>query len=156
MDPNQLPSLQGMKDIVLPPPVPLTPATPAWVALFALLALLLAWAGLRMLRRWHRDAYRREARRAARAALARDDVASLPALVKRTALAAFPRRRVATLSGRDWAVFLRSTAPRAHISIEAAEALARWPYLTAEDQRRTASLAGAAARDWIARHDRRL
>jgi Domain of unknown function (DUF4381) len=149
-----MPSLQGMQDIVLPPSISLWPATAAWAILAALLLGLLFWLINILARRRRAEAYRREALRFVTAALAQGDTAALPALVKRTALAAFPRARVAALTGGDWAAFLRTTAPAAHLSEAEVNALTRWPYLTGQDQRQSA--AAAAARQWIAQHDRRL
>ncbi|MDT8332929.1 DUF4381 domain-containing protein [Roseomonas gilardii] len=148
------PSLQGMHDILLPPPVPLTPATPAWAVLGVLLLALLLWGVWRGWQRWRREAYRREARRALDAMAARGEFAPLPALVKRTALAVFPREAVAGLTGADWAAFLRRTAPRAHLSEAQAMALARLPYLGPTDAQAAGPVAIAAARGWITRHDR--
>ena len=148
------PSLQGMRDILLPPPVPLTPATPAWAMLGVALLALALWLAWRGMRRWRREAYRREARRALETVVARGEFASVPALVKRTALAAFPRAAVAGLTGADWAAFLRRTAPRARLSEAQSLALARLPYLDPAEARAARPEALAAARGWIARHDR--
>ncbi|HEV7731212.1 MAG TPA: DUF4381 domain-containing protein, partial [Candidatus Binatia bacterium] len=70
--------------------------------------------GVAAWRRWEADAYRRAALaecRTLRMAVSRDpDVArALPVLVKRTALAAFPRESVAGLTGAAWLAFLDAT-----------------------------------------------
>lgn len=148
------PSLQGMRDILLPPPVPLTPATPAWAVLGGLLLALGLWLAWRGVRHWRREAYRREARRAVEQASGAGAFAALPALVKRAALAAFPREAVASLSGAEWAAFLRRTAPRAHLTEAQALALARLPYLDPAETQAAGPEALAAARGWIARHNR--
>ena len=146
-----MPSLQGMQDILLPPPVPFWPATPAWAALGILalaVVLFLAWRGLR---RWRRDAYRRLAMRAVDDAAARGDIPAIPALVKRAALAAYPRQRVAGLSGQDWAAWLCRTAPRGQLAAREALALAEFTYVHPAE---AAPLALAGARKWLAWHDR--
>lgn len=148
------PSLQGMRDILLPPAVSLTPATPAWAVLGAVLLALLLWLAWRGGRHWRREAYRRDARRAVEAVASSGDFATLPALVKRTALAAFPREAVAGLCGADWAAFLRRTAPRARLTEGQALALARLPYLAPAEARTAGPAALAAASGWIAHHDR--
>lgn len=148
------PSLQGMRDILLPSPVPLTPATPAWAVLGGLLLALALWLAWRGWRHWRREAYRREARRELSALASGGDLDALPALVKRTALAAFPRAAVAALSGDDWAAFLRRTAPRARLSEAQSLALARLSYLGPAEARAAGPDALAAARGWIARHER--
>jgi hypothetical protein len=81
-------------------------------------ALLLAvWTGWRWWRRWQAAAYRRAALAELQRLKARtaDDAQRAPALqelsvlVKRTALAAFPRQAVASLSGTAWLEFLDHT-----------------------------------------------
>ncbi|EXJ15352.1 DUF4381 domain-containing protein [Imhoffiella purpurea] len=109
--------LAGLSDWHLPDPVGWWPLAPGWWAL-----LLLVVAALATLLFWLR---RRRGRRAApRAALARlaelrEDltrdgdtrrfVAEVSRLLRRMALARFPRERVAGLSGRDWLRFLDAT-----------------------------------------------
>jgi len=146
-----MPSLQGMHDILLPPPVPFWPATPAWGVLGILALSFVLWLAWRGLRHWRRNAYRRVAMRAVDAAAARGDVPAIPALVKRAALAAYPRQQVAGLSGQDWAGWLRRTAPRARFTAEEAQALAEFPYVHPAE---AAPLALAGARKWLAWHDR--
>lgn len=87
-----------------PAPVPYTPQTAGWLAVGVLL-LALSIAGLWLvLRWWRRNAYRR----AALAALERsgDDPARIAAVLRRTAIAAYPRRQVAGLHGAAWLGFL--------------------------------------------------
>lgn len=135
-----------MHGLILPPPVTFWPSTPAWYALFAVMALLLLWLGWRAWRRWRADAYRREALAALRDAKG----AEIAAILKRTALAVWPRAAVASLSGPDWAAFLRRTAPRARLDTAAAERLARLAYAPApSDARREAER-------WVRFHDARL
>lgn len=125
-------SLAQLADVVLPPPVPWTPQTLGWQVvgvLLLLLALVLAW---RAVRRYWRNRYRREAL----AELKRLEVqldstgetqvraavlAALAALIKRCALAAWPREQVAGLSGARWADFVLAHAGHAR---HAAQALA--------------------------------
>jgi hypothetical protein len=140
------PSRQAMHDLLLPPPVPLWPATPAWYALLAIVLALMLWLVWRGWRTWRRNAYRR-------AALGELDAAQAPAevaaILKRTALAAWPRADVASLSGGDWADFLRRTAPRARLTDQAARGLAALAYAPADTQ------AQEDARHWIRYHDAR-
>ncbi|WP_424814315.1 DUF4381 domain-containing protein [Roseococcus sp. YIM B11640] len=139
------PTRAGMHGLILPEPVSFWPATPAWYLLFGLVLLLTAWLAWRGWRRWRRNAYRREALAALRGAASPE----IAAILKRTALAAWPREQVAALSGADWAAFLRRTAPRAHLAPAEAEALATLAYAPAPPDAR-----GAAAR-WIRLHDLR-
>ena len=101
-------------DIVEPAPVPWTPDTPAWTVVFVLLALLLLYLGWRAWRHYRANAYRREAahRLEELAGRATDPTSrdaallEIPVLMKRTALAAYPRVEVASLSGEAWLGFL--------------------------------------------------
>ncbi|NJN47629.1 MAG: DUF4381 domain-containing protein [Candidatus Competibacteraceae bacterium] len=103
---NDPASLQNLVDIVVPPPVPWWPLAPGWYWLAAFIVLGMAWLLWRVFCRYRADAYRR-------AALAEfaglTDLTVLPELLKRTALAVFPRERVAALSGPDWWAFLDQT-----------------------------------------------
>ena len=96
MNPAAAPSREAMHGLILPPPVSFWPGTPAWFVLFAVLAVLSLWLAWRAWRRWRANGYRREALRAVRAARRPAEIA---AILKRTALAAWPREAVAGLSG---------------------------------------------------------
>lgn len=146
MNPAAAPSREAMQGLILPPPVSFWPATPAWYVLLAILAAILLWLGWRAWRRWQADAYRREALRTLRSAPA----PQIAAILKRTALAAWPRAEVASLSGHAWAAFLRRTAPRARLDEAAAGRLATLAYAPpAPDARQDAER-------WIRFHDARL
>jgi Domain of unknown function (DUF4381) len=99
------------------PPVPWWPPAPGWVVVAGIMCVLAVWMAWRAWRRWQAAAYRR-------AALAewqqlktqatdphQREVAlqRLPELIKRTALAAFPREEVAPLSSLAWLRFLDRT-----------------------------------------------
>ncbi len=90
-----------------PPPVSMMPQTAGWWVLLGLLLAALALLAWRALRRWRQAAYRR----AALAALAdaADDPAVISSLLRRTALAVWPRAEVAGLAGADWLGFLERT-----------------------------------------------
>ena len=148
-------SLQNLHDIVNPPPVPLFPPAPGWYWLAVILLLALGWWLWQSLRRYRADAYRRAALASLARLQAEDDLAALPALLKRTALAAFPRPRVAGLSGADWWRFLDYTGGADNFSDTAGPLLDRLAYdpgggLDAGERER---LLGAASH-WL-RHHRR-
>ena len=103
-------SLSNLRDIAVPEPPPLWPPAPGvWVLLIiaaaVLLALILCWRRARA-----RNAYRR-----AGLALLKDarTAREVNIVVKRVALAAFPRSMVAPLWGDAWVAFLDSTCRRA-------------------------------------------
>ena len=109
-------SLQNLNDIVLPVTVGWWPLAPGWYFLIGLLLIALAWLSYRSLQRWNKNRYRREALTELQLlagdtqnAEKRDsNLRQLPVLLKRTALSAYPRNQVASLSGDDWYGFLNS------------------------------------------------
>jgi hypothetical protein len=106
-------SLDRLHDIMAPPPAPWWPPAPAWYVLGAIVGVLVAVAVWRAVACWLRNRYRR----AGLAELAALETAApgshtspaLAELVKRVALAAYPRERVASLSGGAWLAFLDAT-----------------------------------------------
>lgn len=147
--------LAQLHDLREPPPVPMWPATPIWTVI-AVVVLVLAVLGLRL---WLRHRRARAYRRAALAelrALAGDlrgggaqALVRLDRLIRRTALAGFPRSEVAALSGDDWAAFLSRTGGAAlagHVPAMSRAAFA--PSAPAYDGLALAR----AARDWIRHH----
>ncbi len=111
MDPG---SLQNLHDIVVPAPIPWLPPAPGWYAVGFSLLLLLLWFFGKRYQTWQRNRYRREALHALRyieksltdPAQFPQFLPQLPELVKRTAIAAYGRIQVASLSGHDWLIFL--------------------------------------------------
>ena len=99
-------ALDKLHDYYQPAPPAWTPQTIGWYVLFAVVALLLLWFAIHAIRRWLSNRYRREAVR--ELALATPDQFS--AILKRTALAAWPREKVASLNGDAWLRFLGDSA----------------------------------------------
>jgi hypothetical protein len=132
--------LSNLRDIVVPPAVSFWPPAPGWWAVGV--ACLVA-AGLAIavaLRHWQRNAYRREALRALETAEGND----ISAILKRTALVAFPREQVASLSGPAWLAFLDRTGGTAFSNT----GLLALTYGGTADR----AAVVAQARRWIERH----
>jgi hypothetical protein len=106
---NDQADLSHLADIVMPLPIGWWPLAPGWwilgAAFIAAAAILIGQAVLR----YRANAYRR----AALAELARvdgsADIAGISAVLKRAALAAYPRATVAGLTGTGWLAFLDRT-----------------------------------------------
>lgn len=148
-------SLQNLNDIVQAGPVAWWPPAPGWYVLAGALVLAVAWAAFRGLARWQRDRYRREAGRELDAIRRDGPVAAprIPVLLKRVALSAWPRERVAGLSGPDWLAFLDRAARSDVFSGSAGALLERAAYgaapaLSAEEFEALC----VAARSWIRGH----
>lgn len=110
-------SLQNLHDIVMPSPVPWWPPAPGWYAVFACIAAGAVWFSWRAYRQWRADEYRR----AALKELGRlkgmivsgerePAMRELPVLIKRVAMAVWPREKVAALTGTGWLQFLDQAA----------------------------------------------
>ncbi|MCZ6711833.1 MAG: DUF4381 domain-containing protein [Gammaproteobacteria bacterium] len=108
--------LDLMHDPVLPEPIAWWPQTPGWwivLAWIVFVAAAFAWQGYR---RYRHNEYRRESLTLLRAIAARAQenpagvAIGVATLLKRTALAAYPRGQVAQLYGDEWADFLLRTS----------------------------------------------
>ncbi|MEM7135997.1 MAG: DUF4381 domain-containing protein [Myxococcota bacterium] len=122
--------LPGWEEIYVPEPVPMTPQTIGWVLLGIALASLVVWGAARAVRVFRQNRYRRAALRELDAIRLRPQVhaTQLPALLKRTALVAFRRAEVASLSGAAWVAFLERTCPSAGFDGATGDALIRLSY----------------------------
>lgn len=94
--------LDKLHDFYQPPPPAWTPQTIGWYAVFAIAGLLVLWMAIHFIRKWFARGYRREALRE----LALSPPNQFSTLLKRTALAAWPREKVASLNGAAWLDFL--------------------------------------------------
>lgn len=145
---NLLELLALLEPVPEPEPVSLMPQTTAWIWLGAavlFIALLIAW---RLRARRAADAYRRQALR--EIAAEKLDAAEIARIVRRTALAAFPRHKVARLHGEEWLAFLDEAAGGRVFREGAGRPLATAPYRAGETDPELAR----AAEDWIRRHRR--
>lgn len=170
MEPAQPPdaatslALQKLADIAVPPPVSWMPQTWGWAVLALVVAALAVFALMRWRRRWLANRYRREAlteltlieQRLGDPAGRAQALSAMPELLKRVALAAWPRSAVAQLSGEAWLAFLRRHGGEQTFPERAGELLDDLEYRSAEartgiseDDARTFA---ASARRWIEGH----
>lgn len=101
-------SLDNLRDIVVPEPVSWWPLAPGWILLTALVLVLSVLFGIRRWKQWRANAYRRDALRMIEDANAPAEIATI---LKRTALAAYPRSKVASLTGDAWCDWLEEVGP---------------------------------------------
>ncbi|MCB1007739.1 MAG: DUF4381 domain-containing protein [Acidobacteria bacterium] len=156
-------ALSDLADISVPDPVGWYPPAWGWWALGGLLLVALLALAARRIRRHVRDRYRREALAECAALLPRLDdeneraaaLAAMAAILKRTALAAWPRPEVASLAGRPWVEFLRQNAGRARLDEPIAallDAAEYRPASLAEVSREDARSCARSVRAWIEDH----
>lgn len=129
-------SLDRLHDVVAPPPTPWWPPAPGWLWLLSVLVVLALIALARFILHWLHNRYRHEAL----AALAQQEsvltdpqqrshvVANVALLLKRTALTAFPRETVASLTGSAWLAFLDRTGRTTGFTTGPGQSLTRIAY----------------------------
>ena len=118
--------------LVEPAPVPWVPQTIGWLVVTIWLVAVIAIIALRAVSRWRSNRYRRAALAELRRISADPShpllAQEVAALLKRTALAVFPRSDVASLYGTDWASFLARTAAHDPVVTKSADAMASAAY----------------------------
>ncbi len=151
-------SLDRLHDIVTPHPAPWWPAAPGWYVALGVGGLLLLWAGIKVVFAWQRNRYRRAALaelEAIRADHGADDLARLSELLKRAALATYPREEVAELSGEAWLEFLDRNGGTIAFASGPGRPIADGPYARPTPLDDSASEAlFAACRFWLQHHRR--
>lgn len=158
MSPTDPFSLDRLRDIVVPQPVSWWPPAPAWYYVLAVVCLWTIVGLVRAILRWNRNAYRREALREL-AEVPRGDFLGLSTLLKRVALVAYPRDRVASLIGDDWTNFLTATSRGADFGSKPARRIGTAAYENPVHEKPAEcdvnQWAGVidGARRWIRRHE---
>lgn len=158
VQPTQADPVAGLVDIPLPPPVSLWPQT--WTLRIAIVLVIAgAVVGLvRFVHRWRANRYRREAL----SELDRieqgegegggEQLVELSLLVRRTALAAFPRETVAPLAGTAWLAFLDRSYGGQGFSQGAGCLLLSAPYQPIQPASTELRPLAALIRQWIKVH----
>ena len=144
-------SLENLHPIVTPEPVGMLPLAPGWQVLLAVLALALFVFAWRRWLAWRDDRYRRQALRELRDMA---DIRALPGLLRRAALSAWPRERVAGLESRAWHRFLDESAGLDRFLGGCGPLLDRVAYGGAPLSREEDDALRTAARDWLRGHRR--
>lgn len=143
---NLIELLDRLEPAPEPPLISLMPQTIGWLWLALGLAVALVFLIRRVLRHRRANAYRR----AGLAALSTvgDDPAQIAGILRRTALAAYPREDVAELTGDRWLAFLDQSFSGDGFCNGPGRVVAEAPY------RNVAGSSGLAdlARRWIAEH----
>lgn len=129
-----------------PIPVSMMPQTWGWAALGLILLAACTIVAILLWRRYRANAYRRDALRELEGV--RDDPAAIAAILRRTALAAYPRRDVAGLAGDDWLRFLDARVSGNGFFEGPGQLVAVAPYRTIGAE----PALYAVVRGWIVRH----
>lgn len=145
---NLIELLDMLAPVPQPPAISMMPQTPGWLVLGLGLAGLALWGAGHLRARHRANAYRRAA--LAELALAGDDAARIASLLRRTALAGFPREQVAGLSGDIWLSFLDQSYGGKGFSGDTGQVLLAAPYRANTSDPALADL----ARRWISTHRR--
>ncbi len=147
-------SLVDLLDLLEPVPEParisLWPQTAGWIWLGLTVVFVAAWFGRSWLIAHRANAYRRAALKAI--VSAEDDPADLAAIVRRAALAGYPRTDVAGLYGADWLDFLDKAYGGTGFREGPGRLLAVAPYASAGSVPGLAPLVAL----WVRRHRRPL
>lgn len=153
--------MHGIDEIIVPDAVSWWPSAPGWQVLAVVFMILLMIGGMRLAKRWWRNRYRREALRQLDAiqqqagANGQQLVAMLPHYIKVTALQAYPRHDVASLSGDAWLAFLDAHYSGPPFTKGVGKALLSVAYLPQEQWQLSDRESGQLikmVRRWIAKH----
>ena len=104
--------IHGIDEIILPEAISWWPSAPGWNVLAVIVFAWLMLRAIRWAKRWWSNRYRRQALQQLEqlqqqpGKQLQDVVSVLPYYIKVTALQAYPRQDVASLSGNDWLAFL--------------------------------------------------
>lgn len=145
---NLIELLDLLEPVPEPTPISLWPQTQAWLWLALAIVLAAFWFVRRFIAMRRANRYRREALAAIDAA--GDDPAVLAAILRRSALSAYPRKEIAGLYGEDWLRFLDSAYGGNGFREGPGRALALAPYVPLQPLPELTPI----ARKWAHRHRR--
>jgi Ca-activated chloride channel family protein len=145
---NLVELLDLLEPVPEPEPISMMPQTVGWLWLLLFLAALFVLFGRKLVKHRKENAYRNQA--LDELAQSSDDPTVLSNLIRRTALAAYPRYSVASLSGSDWLEFLDRSYGGKEFTSGHGQALASAPYRENSDAPNLKPL----VKDWIRSHRR--
>ncbi|MGI9523748.1 MAG: DUF4381 domain-containing protein [Hyphomicrobiaceae bacterium] len=141
--------------VIEPNPVPYWPQTLGWLVVGAIILIAAVTASLHWLAVYRADAYRRAAIKAIDTA--GDDSVKLATILRRCALAAYPRSRVAHLYGDDWLSFLDAAYGGDGFRTASGRVMAAAAYKASKEPKeptiKMPELTQLAA-NWVRNHDR--
>lgn len=153
--------IHGIDEVILPDTIAWLPTAPGWQVLGAITLVFILLQVFRSARRWWRNRYRRDAlhqlslvQQQASSELY-DIVAMLPYYLKVTALQAYPRQEVASLSGDNWLMFLDAHYSGPPFATGIGEKLVSVAYLPREQwalSEQQSDTLIRMSRKWIAEH----
>jgi hypothetical protein len=149
-------ALDDFIEVVSPAAVSWLPQTSGWWWLSAALLLTLLNYGWKRLRAWYRDRYRREAvqrlQQLLPAAGEPELVSQVNKLLKLTAITAYSREQVASLSGQEWVDFLQRQTTEPLFSPEQGQTLATGAYRVKTLEAGNGRALIAASLAWVQGH----
>ncbi|MTH77060.1 DUF4381 domain-containing protein [Paracoccus aestuariivivens] len=140
--------IEQLTDPVEPTPISMVPQTWGWAVVAAVLLLALAYGFWRWRRHRRANAYRRAALDLL--AEAKDDPVRIAEILRRTALAAYPRSDVAGLAGQSWLAFLDHQVGGQAFASGPGQVLASAPYRESRPDPALTHL----AETWVRQHRR--
>ncbi len=146
-------TLGNFHEVVSPDAISWWPQTTGWAFVAAGLALLGGYRAWKRLLHWYHNRYRKEAIARLRQLPDSGNTATeVNRLLKLTALAAFSREQVASLSGEQWVQFLNQQCPTPVFDASQRELLALATYTGQEVDQASGRALLQASRAWVEQH----
>ncbi|MCW8332623.1 DUF4381 domain-containing protein [Vibrio paucivorans] len=145
-------SLEGLVEVASIPEVSWLPSSIGWQVLVALGGAWLLVQVLNAAAVYHSNRYRRQASK--KLGLLRDNgqIAEMPALLRETALHAFPRTAIAPLTGQHWERWLDNHCPDSGFTAQSKSLLSQAAYHSSVMDDDKVNTLYASIQLWIARH----